>query len=138
MNWMCIMKKGETAMKKSIETKNAPGALGPYSQGIRAGNLVFVSGQIPLNPESGKIPEGISAQTAQSLKNIKAIIEASECTMDNVVEVSVFLKNMNDFTVMNAVYETFFRVPYPARAAVEVARLPKDVLVEIKVTAFSE
>ena len=125
-------------MKRSIETKNAPGALGPYSQGIQAGNLIFVSGQIPLNPENGTIPEGITSQTAQSLKNIKAIIEASECSMDNVVEVSVFLKDMNDFAAMNAVYETFFKVPYPARAAVEVARLPKDVLVEIKVTAISE
>ncbi len=125
-------------MKSAVKTDHAPGALGPYSQGIRAGNLVFVSGQIPLNPETGDIPEGISAQTTQSLRNIKAIVEASECTMDNVVEVSVFLKDMNDFAVMNAVYETFFKLPYPARAAVEVARLPRDVLVEIKVTAVSE
>ncbi len=125
-------------MKKAIETKNAPGALGPYSQGVQAGKMVFVSGQIPLNPGTGDIPEGISAQTTQSLRNINAIVEASGCTMDNVVEVSVFLKDMNDFAAMNAVYETFFKLPYPARAAVEVARLPKDVLVEIKVTAVSE
>ncbi len=125
-------------MKSAIQTTEAPGALGPYSQGIRAGNLVFVSGQIPLNPDSGVIPEGITAQTEQSLKNVKAVVEAAACTMDDVVEVSVFLKDMNDFTAMNGVYEGFFKAPYPARAAVEVARLPKDVLVEIKVTALVE
>ncbi len=125
-------------MKKSIETKNAPGALGPYSQGVQVGNMVFISGQIPLDPGTKTIPDGITAQTTQSLKNIKAIVEASGCSMDNIAEVSVFLKDMNDFAAMNVVYETFFRVPYPARAAVEVARLPKDVLVEIKVTAVSE
>ncbi len=119
-------------------TKNAPGALGPYSQGIRAGNLLFVSGQVPLVPGSGAIPEGIAAQTEQSLNNVKAVVEASGCSMDDAVEVLVFLKDMNDFTVMNGVYETFFNAPYPARAAVEVARLPKDVLVEIKLTAYSE
>ncbi|MCK5249760.1 MAG: Rid family detoxifying hydrolase, partial [Spirochaetaceae bacterium] len=110
-------------MKSAIQTTEAPGALGPYSQGIRAGNLVFVSGQIPLNPDSGVIPEGITAQTEQSLKNVKAVVEAAACTMDDVVEVSVFLKDMNDFTAMNGVYEGFFKAPYPARAAVEVARL---------------
>ena len=125
-------------MKSAIQTTEAPGALGPYSQGIRAVNLVFVSGQIPLNPDSGVIPEGITAQTEQSLKNVKAVVEAAACTMDDVVEVSVFLKDMNDFTAMNGVYEGFFKAPYPARAAVEVARLPKDVLVEIKVTALVE
>ncbi len=123
-------------MKSAVTTKKAPGAIGPYSQGIRAGNLIFVSGQIPLNPDSGTIPEGIAAQTEQSLKNVKAVVEAASCTMDDIVEVSVFLKDMNDFSVMNGVYEGFFNAPYPARAAVEVSRLPKDVLVEIKVTAL--
>ncbi|MCK5736474.1 MAG: RidA family protein [Spirochaetaceae bacterium] len=125
-------------MKSAISTKNAPGALGPYSQGIRAGNLVFVSGQVPLDPKNGDIPEGIAAQTRQSLSNVKGIVEASGCSMDEVVEVSVFLKDMNDFTAMNEVYQTFFTTPYPARAAVEAARLPKDVLIEIKVTVYSE
>jgi len=125
-------------MKKAIITKNAPGALGPYSQGIKSGSLVFVSGQVPIVPEDGSIPEGIKAQTRQSLANVRAIVAASGCSMDDVVEVSVFLKDMNDFSAMNAVYATFFNEPYPVRAAVEVARLPKDVLVEIKVTAVSE
>jgi len=124
-------------MKTAVRTKKAPGAIGPYSQGTKAGNLVFVSGQLPIDPETGTIPEGIAAQTEQSLKNVKAVVEAADCSMDDVVEVSVFLKDMNEFTVMNGVYERFFSAPYPARAAVEVARLPKDVLVEIKVTVYS-
>lgn len=122
-------------MKKEIATNNAPGALGPYSQAIRAGHLVFVSGQIPLDPVSGKIPDGIEAQTTRSLNNVKAILSAAGCAMSDVVEVNVFLNDMEDFAAMNRVYETFFNEPYPARAAVEVARLPKDVLVEIKATA---
>ena len=124
-------------MKIAIKTENAPGAIGPYSQGIKAGNIVFVSGQIPIIPESGEIPEGIVAQTRQSLSNVRGILEASGCSMENVVEVSVFLKDMNDFSAMNSVYEGFFTAPYPARAAVEVAGLPRDVLVEIKATAVS-
>jgi 2-iminobutanoate/2-iminopropanoate deaminase len=124
-------------MKKAIVTENAPGALGPYSQGVKSGSFIFVSGQVPLVPEDGSIPEGIEAQTRQSLTNVRGILEAGGCTMDDVVEVSVFLKDMNDFSEMNAVYATFFKEPFPARAAVEVARLPKDVLVEIKVTAVS-
>lgn len=123
-------------MKKEIATNNAPGALGPYSQGIRAGNLVFVSGQIPLDPVSGKIPDGIEAQTTMSLNNIKAILSAEGCSMSDVVDVYVFLNDMEDFAAMNEVYATFFNEPFPARAAMEVARLPKDVLVEIKATAL--
>jgi 2-iminobutanoate/2-iminopropanoate deaminase len=129
------MPQGVTTMKSAVSTDNAPGAIGPYSQGIRAGNLVFVSGQTPVNPENGSIPEGITAQTEQGLKNVQAIVEESGCSMDDVVEVSVFLKNMNDFAEMNEVYKTFFKPPYPTRAAVEVARLPLDVLVEIKAVA---
>ncbi|MDF1566866.1 MAG: RidA family protein [Spirochaetaceae bacterium] len=123
-------------MKKEIATNNAPGALGPYSQAIRAGNLVFVSGQIPLDPVSGKIPDGIEAQTRMSLNNVKAILSAEGCTMSDVVDVYVFLNDMEDFAAMNSVYATFFDEPFPARAAMEVARLPKDVLVEIKATAL--
>jgi len=123
-------------MKKEIATNNAPGALGPYSQGIRAGNLVFVSGQIPLDPVSGQIPDGIEAQTTMSLNNIKAILNAEGCSMSDVVDVYVFLHDMEDFAAMNSVYATFFNEPFPARAAMEVARLPKDVLVEIKATAL--
>jgi len=123
-------------MRSSIDTNHAPKAIGPYSQGIRAGGFVFVSGQLPIDLESGEIPGGIANQTERSLKNVQAILEAGGCTMSDVVEVSIFLKDMNDFAAMNRVYERFFEEPYPTRAAVEVARLPMDVLVEIKASAF--
>jgi len=122
-------------MKSGISTVRAPGAIGPYSQGIRARDFVFVSGQLPVDPENNEIPEGIANQTERSLKNLRAVLEAAGCAMNDVVEVSVFLKDMNDFAAMNRVYERFFEAPYPARAAMEVARLPLDVLVEIKATA---
>jgi 2-iminobutanoate/2-iminopropanoate deaminase len=123
-------------MKKALNTLGAPGAIGPYSQGIEAGGLVFVSGQLPLNPETGNLPgDDIAQQTEQSLKNVKAVLEAAGCTMADVVKTTVFLKDMNTFASMNTVYAAFFEAPFPARAAVEVARLPKDVLVEIEVIA---
>ena len=120
------------SMKKAIATNNAPAAIGPYAQGIDTGSFVFTSGQIPINPQTGEIPEGIVEQTKQSLNNVKAILEEAGLNMNNVVKATVFLKNMNDFTEMNKVYESFF-TDYPARSAVEVARLPKDVLVEVEV-----
>ena len=119
-------------MKKAIATPKAPAAVGPYSQGVQTGNLLFVSGQIPINPETGTIPEGIEAQTGQSLENIKAIIEAAGATLSQVVKCTVFLKDMNEFADMNKIYAEYFTEPYPARAAVEVSRLPKDVKVEIE------
>ncbi len=122
-------------MKKAIATNNAPAAIGPYAQGIDTGSFIFTSGQIPINPQTGEIPEGIVEQTKQSLNNVKAILEEAGLTMNNVVKATVFLKNMNDFTEMNKVYEGFF-TDYPARSAVEVARLPKDVLVEVEVIAI--
>ncbi|MDD4343799.1 MAG: RidA family protein [Eubacteriales bacterium] len=122
-------------MKKAIATNNAPAAIGPYAQGIDTGSFIFTSGQIPINPQTGEIPEGIVEQTKQSLNNVKAILEEAGLTMNNVVKATVFLKNMNDFTEMNKVYESFF-TDYPARSAVEVARLPKDVLVEVEVIAI--
>ncbi len=122
-------------MKKAIATNNAPAAIGPYAQGIDTGSFVFTSGQIPINPQTGEIPEGIVEQTKQSLNNVKAILEEAGLNMNNVVKATVFLKNMNDFTEMNKVYESFF-TDYPARSAVEVARLPKDVLVEVEVIAI--
>jgi len=125
-------------MKHAIMTDGAPGAIGPYSQGIRSGSLVFVSGQIPLDPRSGEIPEGIEAQTELCLRNVAAVLEAGGAAMADVVEAGVFLADMEDFAAMNAVYERHFSAPYPARAAVEVARLPKDVRVEIKVTARTD
>lgn len=118
--------------KKVISTTNAPSAIGPYSQAIDLGDLVFASGQIPLHPETGIIPDGIEAQTTQVLLNVKGILEAAGLTMKDVVKTTVFIKDMNQFAAMNDVYKTFFDEPYPARSTVEVARLPKDVLVEIE------
>jgi len=125
-------------MKKVIRTAGAPGAIGPYSQGISTGNMIFVSGQIPLNPETGTFPETIEEMTRQSLTNVKHILEAAGSSMTNVVKTTVFLKDMNDFAAMNAVYSTFFAEgAYPARSAVEVSRLPKDVKIEIEVIALA-
>ena len=122
-------------MKKVIATTAAPGAIGPYSQAIDTGTFVFASGQIPLNPATGKIPEGIQAQTAQSLANVCAILEAAGLTVDNVVKTTVFLSDMANFAAMNDVYGKVFTEPYPARSAVAVRELPKGVLVEIEVLA---
>ena len=123
-------------MNQVIHTNNAPAAIGPYSQAVKAGNLLFVSGQLPIDPATGAFPEGIKAQTNQSLSNVKAILEAAGLTMDSVVKTTVFLSDMNNFAAMNEVYATFFSEGnYPARSAVEVARLPKDALVEIEVIA---
>ena len=122
--------------KKIIATTNAPGAIGPYSQAQVIGDLVITSGQLPLDPATGTFPADIEGQTRQSLTNVKAIIEASGLTMDNVVKTTVFLSDMNNFAAMNGVYAEFFTEgKYPARSAVEVARLPKDALVEIEVIA---
>lgn len=122
-------------MKKVIATSDAPGAIGPYSQAIDAGTFVFASGQIPINPETGEIPEGIVAQTEQSLANVCAILSAAGLTTDNVVKTTVFLSDMDNFGAMNEVYGNVFSEPYPARSAVAVKTLPKNVLVEIEVIA---
>lgn len=122
-------------MKQPIATTKAPGAIGPYSQAIDAGAFLFVSGQIPVNPATGEIPEGIAPQTAQSIANIKAILAEAGLTIDNVVKTTVFLADMNDFGAMNAVYAENFTAPFPARSAVAVKDLPKQVLVEIEVIA---
>lgn len=122
-------------MKKAIATTKAPGAIGPYSQAIDAGAFIFISGQIPVNPETGNIPEGITAQTAQSISNIKAILAEAGLSVDNVVKTTVFLADMGDFAAMNAVYAENFTAPFPARSAVAVKELPKQVLVEIEVIA---
>ena len=125
--------------KQAIVTQNAPSAIGPYSQGTSAGGLVFVSGQIPIDPETGETAgKDIAAQTHQSLKNVAAVLEAAGLTLSDVVKTTVFLRDMRDFAVMNEVYAGYFSAPYPARAAVEAARLPKDVLVEIEAIAFKE
>jgi 2-iminobutanoate/2-iminopropanoate deaminase len=123
-------------MKKAIRTEKAPKAIGPYSQGISANGLVFASGQIPIDPASGELStEGIEVQTRLVLKNLQAVLEAGGCSLAQVVKCTVFLQDMNDFDQMNTVYSEFFQPPYPARAAVQVARLPKDVKVEIEAIA---
>ncbi|MDE5660264.1 MAG: RidA family protein [Muribaculaceae bacterium] len=122
-------------MKQVIATTNAPGAIGPYSQAIDAGQFVFVSGQIPVNPATGEIPEGITAQARQSMANVKAVLEAAGLTMDNVVKTTVFLADMSLFVPMNEVYAEAFSAPFPARSAVAVKELPKQVLLEVEVIA---
>ena len=121
-------------MKTIISTDQAPAAIGPYSQAIEFNGMVITSGQIPIIPATGTFPEGIREQTRQSLTNVKAILAAAGTDMDHVVKTTVFLSDMNNFGAMNEVYATFFTEgSYPARSAVEVARLPKDALVEIEV-----
>lgn len=124
-------------MKKEIKTEKAPQAIGPYSQGIEANGLIFASGQIPIDPSTGELNTGtIEEQTRLVLNNLKAVLEAAGSSLQNAVKCSVFLQDMNDYTGMNAVYGEFFEAPYPARAAVQVTRLPKDVKVEITAIAI--
>ena len=123
-------------MKQVISTPKAPAAIGPYSQAIRVGNLVFTSGQIPIDPATGSFVEGgIKEQTRQSLSNVRAILEETGLMMANVIKTTVFLADMADFADMNAVYAEFFSEPFPARSAVAVKTLPKGALVEIEVIA---
>jgi len=123
-------------MKKVISTQQAPAAIGPYSQAIQVGNLVYTSGQISIDPSTGSLVEGgVKEQARQSLLNVKAILEEAGLTMSNVVKTTVFMADMNDFAEMNAVYAEFFTEPYPARSAVAVKTLPKGALVEIEVIA---
>ena len=128
---------GNAAMKKEVKTDRAPKAIGPYSQGLVANGFVFCSGQIPIDPATGELVQGsIEEQTRQVLRNLGAILEAAGSSPAEVVKCTVFLQDMNDFAKMNAVYGEFFPVPYPARAAVQVARLPRDVKVEIEAIAL--
>lgn len=123
-------------MKKVISTDLAPAAIGPYAQAVAVDGLVITSGQLPINPATGAFPEGIAEQTRQSLNNVKAILAEAGTGMDRIIKTTVFLSDMNNFGAMNDVYATFFgEGGYPARSAVEVARLPKDALVEIEVIA---
>lgn len=119
-------------MKNIISTEKAPGAIGPYSQAVRSDNMLFLSGQLPINSDTGLMPKTIEEQTGQSLENAKVIIESAGATMRDVVKTTVFLSDMGNFAKMNEVYKEFFTENYPARSAVEVARLPKDALVEIE------
>ncbi|MBI1911597.1 MAG: RidA family protein [Deltaproteobacteria bacterium] len=122
--------------KEEIKTDNAPKAIGPYSQGVKIGRQIFLSGQIPIDPRTGDVIDGdIAAQTRQVLKNLQAVLEQSGASMKDVVKTTVFLKNLANFTDMNSLYGEFFTEPYPARATVEVSALPKGVEVEIDAIA---
>ncbi|MEE1223864.1 MAG: RidA family protein [Clostridia bacterium] len=120
---------------KEIKTNNAPAAIGPYSQAIVTGNMVFASGQIPVNPVTGEIPEGVEAQANQVFTNVKNLLEAAGTSINNVVKTSVFIQNMDDFATINEIYAKYFTEPYPARSCVEVAKLPKGVLLEVEAIA---
>ena len=119
-------------MLKEIKTNDAPAAIGPYSQAVAVGNFLFASGQIPVDPATGNVPEGIEAQAEQSCKNVGAILKANGMDYSNVVKTTCFLADMGDFAKFNEVYAKYFPEPYPARSCVEVARLPKDVMLEIE------
>ncbi|MEI4803243.1 RidA family protein [Bacillus sp. NPDC077411] len=122
-------------MNAVISTQHAPGAIGPYSQAMKAGNFIFTSGQLPIDPKTGEMPETIKEQTTLSLENVKAILEEAGSDLSKVVKTTVFLKDMNHFAQMNEVYTTYFTENFPARSAIQIARLPKDALVEIEVIA---
>ena len=122
-------------MKKVISTEKAPAAIGPYSQAIEVNGMVYTSGVIPVIPETGDIPEGSAAQAKQALENLSNLLEAAGSSLSKVVKTTVFIKEMDDFGAINEVYQTFFEGDYPARSCVEVARLPKDVMIEIEAVA---
>jgi 2-iminobutanoate/2-iminopropanoate deaminase len=135
-NLITAQRRNES-MKKEVKTDNAPKAIGPYSQAIIANGMVFASGQIAIDPKTGELNTGdIEEQTRLVLTNMKAVLEAAGSSFDKVVKCTVFLDDMDNFTKMNSVYGEFFKAPYPARAAVEAARLPKDVKVEIEAIAL--
>ena len=124
--------------REVINTKNAPGAIGPYSQGIVVGDFVYTSGQIPINPATGVMETDIKLATKQSMENVKAILEAAGTSLENVVKTSIFLKDLNDFAVVNEVYGTYFNENPPARSCVQVAKLPKDAVIEIEAIAIKK
>lgn len=123
-------------MKKAISTDKAPAAIGPYSQAIEVNGMVYTSGVIPVNPATGEIPQGVQAQAEQAISNLAALLEASGTSTENTVKTTVFIKNMDDFGTINEIYAKYFTGVYPTRSCVEVARLPKDVLIEIEAIAI--
>ncbi|MFD1851971.1 RidA family protein [Oceanobacillus bengalensis] len=125
-------------MSKAIHTNNAPAAIGPYSQAIQAGDFVYVSGQIPIDPVSGEVVDGIEKQTEQVLKNLQAILQEAGTAFDQVVKFTIYLSDMENFATVNEIYGGALSEPYPARATVEVSRLPKDVLIEMDVIAYTK
>ena len=122
-------------MKKAISTDKAPAAIGPYSQAIEVNGMVYTSGVIPVNPATGEIPSGVEAQAEQAFSNMAALLEAAGTDMASVVKTTVFIKEMNDFAKINEIYAKYFTGTFPARSCVEVARLPKDVLLEVEASA---
>ena len=129
-------KEGNEIMKKIISTDKAPAAIGPYSQAIEVNGMVYTSGVIPVNPVTGEIPEGTIAQATQALTNLKNMLEAAGSSMEQVIKTTVFIKEMDEFGTINGIYKEFFTSDFPARSCVEVARLPKDVLLEIEAIAL--
>lgn len=126
-------------MKKIISTKDAPAAIGPYSQGVRAGNFLFVAGQLPIDPVTGAIAgSDIESQTRQALENVKAVVNAAGMDLQDIVKANVYMKDLGSFAAMNSIYAAYFDVDCPARAAVEVSRLPKDAFIEIEAIAYKE
>ncbi|WP_099159281.1 RidA family protein [Virgibacillus ndiopensis] len=125
-------------MVKAIHTENAPAAIGPYSQAIRAGDFVYVSGQIGINPSTGEVEQGIEKQTKQVLNNLTAILTEAGTDFSQVVKFTIYLKSMDDFATINEIYGSYLQEPYPARATVEVSRLPKNVLVEMDVIVYTK
>jgi len=122
--------------REIIKASNAPEAIGPYSQAVKSGNLLFVSGQVPVNPATGKIADDIKAQTRQALDNLKAVLAAGGATMANVMKTTVFMKNLDDFTVMNDIYKEYFSKDPPARSTIEVSRIPRGSSIEIEAIAI--
>lgn len=134
---LCVAATVASAASRSVVVpEKAPKAVGPYSQGIAFGDFVYTSGQLPLNPATDTMPEGIEAQAKQSLENVKAVLEAAGSGLDKVVKVTIFVKDLNDFSKVNAIYATYFEKDPPARSCVEVARIPKDALIEIEAVAI--
>lgn len=123
-------------MQKVISTDKAPSAIGPYSQAIEINGMVYTSGVIPVDPATGVVAEGVEAQAEQAFKNICNLVEASGSKAENIIKTTVFIKEMNDFGKINEIYKKYFKEPFPARSCVEVARLPKDVLLEIEAIAY--
>ena len=124
--------------KQIIKTEKAPGAIGPYSQAVKIGNMVYTSGQLGIDPQTGELADGLESQAHLVFKNLKAVLEAAGTNMDHVVKTMVFLADMNDFVAVNDIYKEYFTDDYPARSAVEVARLPKDAKLEIEAIATVE
>lgn len=121
---------------KEIHTQQAPAAIGPYSQAIKAGDFIFISGQIGVDPESGELVTGIKEQTHQVLKNLQSILKEAKADFSNVVKFTIYLDSMDDFSVVNEIYGSYLQKPYPARATVEVSKLPKDALIEIDAVVY--